>query len=111
MIALSDADAALLARLLAGMQKPAGADIRTRERQRMAARMEKRIKRKLEERMRIKVTRATLVEDGRPVYSKALQLECDNSQLEDVRGTLKAELTREMTCNVTVDLQYKELEG
>lgn len=49
MVSLSDADAARLARLLEWIQKPAGEDIRTRERQRMAGLLAKKIKRKMKD--------------------------------------------------------------
>lgn len=59
--------------------------------------------------MKIKVTRATLIEDGRPVYSKAVEVYCDRGQLEDVRGTLKAELVQDMAKETAIDLQYREV--
>lgn len=59
--------------------------------------------------MRIKVTRATLIEDGKPVYSKELEVYCERCQLEAVRSTLKAELVREMSKESAVDLQYREV--
>ena len=49
MVSLSNADAARLARLLEWMQKPAGQDIWTRERQRMAGLLAKKIKRKMKD--------------------------------------------------------------
>ena len=61
--------------------------------------------------MKIKVTKATLIEDDRPVYSKEMDVCCDRSQLEEVRSTVKAELVRELTKEVEVYLQYQEVEG
>lgn len=55
------------------------------------------------------MTRATLIEDGKPVYSKAVEVYCDRSQLEDVRGTLKAELVQDMAKETAIDLQYREV--
>lgn len=59
--------------------------------------------------MKIKVTRATLIEDGGPVCSKAVEVCCDSEQLEDVRSTLKAELVQEMAKGTAIDLQYREV--
>lgn len=55
------------------------------------------------------MTRATLIEDGKPVYSKEVDMYCDRCQLEAVRSTLKAELVREMSKESAVDLQYREV--
>ena len=60
--------------------------------------------------MKIKVTKATLIEDDRPAYSKGMDVCCDRSQLEEVRSTVKAELVRELTKEVEVYLQYQEVE-
>ena len=49
MVSLSNADAARLARLLEWMQRPTGQDIRTRERQRMAVLLAKKIKLKMKD--------------------------------------------------------------
>lgn len=56
----------------------------------------------------IRITKATLIEDDRPVYSKEMDVCCDRSQLEEMRSTIKAELVRELTKEVEVYLQYKD---
>lgn len=55
------------------------------------------------------MTRATLIEDEKPVYSKELEVYCERCQLEAVRSTLKAELVCEMSKESAVDLQYREV--
>ena len=59
----------------------------------------------------IRITRAVLVEDGKPVYGKPVNRTCTREGLEAMREELKAELAGKYLARLEVDLQYIELEG
>ena len=56
----------------------------------------------------IRITRAVLVEDGKPVYGKPVNRTCTREELEATRESLKAELAGEFWERLEVDLQYTE---
>lgn len=59
---------------------------------------------------KILVTGARLIDGGKPVDGKRLDLTCTEKELPDLRERLKAELAEEYLERLEVDLQYVELE-
>lgn len=59
----------------------------------------------------IRITNAALMEDGKQVLSKTLDIECELDELESVRRSVKADMVQEVSKDSEVYLQYQEVEG
>lgn len=56
----------------------------------------------------IRITNAALMEDGKQILSKTLDIECELGELESVRQSVKADMVQEVSKDSEVYLQYKE---
>lgn len=57
----------------------------------------------------IRITKATLIENGKPVASRNTNIVCHSEKMEETRERIKSEMVADMTKDVELDLQYQEI--